>query len=102
MSTTIKPKSPYLDMSDFDKVYKYKFIIPAIYILCWIGMIFGPIYFGTIYAYISTIVGAVGIAKFSSMFVAALIGVVKNRILIEKVIKKSKGDKSYVPTMSVT
>jgi hypothetical protein len=102
MSTTILPKSPYLDMKDFDKVYKYKFIIPIVYILCWIGMIFGPIYFGITYAYISTIVGAIGIAKFSSMFIAALIGVIKNRILIEKVIKKNRGEKCYYPVVSVT
>jgi hypothetical protein len=102
MSSTVLPKSPHLNMEHFNKLYKYKFIIPAIYILCWVGMIFGPIYFGNVYTNISLVVVVVGMVKYASMFIGGLISCVKNLILIEKVKKKSKGEKNYVSVPSVT
>jgi len=89
MSATIKPKSPYLDMEDFNHTYKYKLIVPLTYILCWIGMFFGPLYFGNVYYYLSTIVYTFGTAKYTSMFVAACISVIQNRILISKIPKEN-------------
>lgn len=42
-----------MDIGDFEGLTKYKLIIPAIYVLNWLGMIFGPIYFPVIYQKIS-------------------------------------------------
>jgi hypothetical protein len=84
MSTTL-PKSPHLDMNDFNRIYKFKFVIPAIFLLNLIGVFFGPIFFGKIYAFITLLMVIVGVAKLISMFIAISVALVKNTILIEKV-----------------
>lgn len=42
-----------MDMHDFEGLTKYKLIIPAIYIINWLGMIFGPLFFPVVYQKIS-------------------------------------------------
>lgn len=91
MTMTTLPKSPYLNMNDFNSLYKYKLILPIIYILCGIGAIFGPLYFGNIYSILTTSICALGIIKLASMTVATAIYFIKNTILIEKVKRTSNG-----------
>ena len=38
-----------MDIRDFDGVFKYKFIMPALYIISWIAMFAGPTFFPVIY-----------------------------------------------------
>ncbi len=72
-------------MNDFNRIYKFKFGIPAIFVLNLIGVFFGPIFFGKIYQCITLLMVAIGVAKLVSMFIATSVALVKNTILIEKV-----------------
>lgn len=38
-----------MDIRDFEGLTKYKLIIPLIYVLSWLGMLFGPLFFPVIY-----------------------------------------------------
>jgi hypothetical protein len=69
-------------MNDFNNIYKFKFVIPGIFILNLIGVFFGPIFFGKIYAFITLLLISIGIAKLISMFIALAVALVKNTILI--------------------
>lgn len=34
-----------MDLRDFEGLHKYKFIMPSLYIISWISLVFGPYYF---------------------------------------------------------
>jgi len=38
-----------MDISDFEGIYKYKLILPAMYIISWISMFLGPSLFPVVY-----------------------------------------------------
>lgn len=38
-----------MDLKDFEGLTKFKLIIPGIYILSWIGFLFGPSFFPYVY-----------------------------------------------------
>lgn len=38
-----------MDIRDFEDIYKYKLILPALYIISWISMFLGPSLFPVIY-----------------------------------------------------
>lgn len=39
-----------MDINDFNGINKFKIILPLLYIVNWISMIFGPIFFSTSYS----------------------------------------------------
>lgn len=45
-----------MDIRDFEGIYKYKLILPVLYILSWIGMFLGPSVFPITYQKICFIV----------------------------------------------
>lgn len=94
--TSTLPKSPYLDMNDFQHNYKYKFVLPIIYVLNIIGAFFGPIFFGEYYKAYIIMLAVVGIPKIIQMVISLLVALTNNIILIRKM-KQKKSTANYVP-----
>lgn len=66
-----------MDIRDFENIYKYKLILPALYIISWICMFLGPSLFPVVYQRICFIILcylAVKVVSFGFINLVLLIG----------------------------
>lgn len=73
-----------MDISDFQGTYQYKLILPTVYILSWVSMFAGPIYYPIVYEYVNHICLFYSLIK----VVTTLISIVNAIILHQGVLQR--------------
>lgn len=65
-----------MDPKDFKGIYKWKFLIPAMYIISWLLMIFGPIFFPYGYQIYCIIIIVYSLLKTAGLTFGALVALI--------------------------
>ena len=77
-----------MNINDYEGIFPFKLIIPAFYILSWIGMFFGPFFFDRIYQMICVGLLSYSIVKASIVTISSAIALFKLYSLLT--VKKQK------------
>ena len=73
-----------MEIEDFRDNFKYKLIIPSVYILSWVGMFVGPYYFPAKYQLLCMIFLFYAFVKSSMLIVGAIVAFYKSMVILNR------------------
>lgn len=77
-----------MKVTDFDGIYKWKFLIPCIYIISWALLIFGPIFFPYAYQIYCIVIVVYSLLKTIGLTFGCLVALILLYSTLRKLNKK--------------